>query len=81
MESGDFAVIGKDITAAASPKLPVNSGCGPEERIVQVPRGILARAKAFIPSCPDRPSAANQRLGNHLENRSVIGWVAGGSLG
>ena len=50
MESGDFAIIGKDITSTASPKLPANSGCGPEERIVQVPRSILARAKELIPS-------------------------------
>lgn len=52
MESGDFAVIGKDITAAASPKLPGSSGCNPDERIVQVPRSILARARAQIPSLP-----------------------------
>jgi hypothetical protein len=42
-------VIGKDITATAHPKLPAQSGCGPEERIVQVPRDIMARARAEIP--------------------------------
>jgi len=49
MESGDFAVIGKDIAATASPQLPVHAGCSPEERIVQVPRDILTRARAEIP--------------------------------
>lgn len=52
MESGDFAVIGKDITATASPKLPTHAGCGPEERIVQVPREILTRARSEIPVAP-----------------------------
>ncbi len=52
MESGDFAVIGKDITATAHPKLPAHSGCGPGERIVQVPREVLARARAEIPVVP-----------------------------
>lgn len=49
MDTGDFAVIGTDITAAAAGKLPTGSGCGPDERIVQVPRGTLARAKVGIP--------------------------------
>lgn len=50
MESGDFAIIGTDITTSARLKLPASSGCGPEERIIQIPRNILARAKALIPS-------------------------------
>lgn len=35
LQSGDFAVIGIDITNAAAPKLPPTAGCGPDERIVQ----------------------------------------------
>jgi hypothetical protein len=49
MESGDFAVIGTDITDIASAKLPTGSGCGPGERIVQVPRRMLMAAKHDIP--------------------------------
>jgi len=40
LESGDFAVIGTDITAHAH-KLPAGSGCGAGERIVQIPRSLL----------------------------------------
>ena len=50
MESGDFAVIGTDITNEAREKLLVGSGCGPAERIVQIPRGTLVRARAEIPA-------------------------------
>jgi hypothetical protein len=48
LESGDFAIIGKDITAAAA-KLPPDAGCGPDERIVLVPRKTLVHAKRDIP--------------------------------
>jgi len=50
LESGDFAVIGIDITAGAVPKLPPSAGCGPDERIVLVPRKTLVLAKPDIPS-------------------------------
>lgn len=50
MESGDYAVIGMDITEEAQSKLLPGSGCGPGERIVRVPRGILVRARAEIPA-------------------------------
>ena len=49
LESGDFAVIGIDITDAATPKLPPSAGCGPDERIVRVPRKTLVLAKPDIP--------------------------------
>ncbi|MCC6233325.1 MAG: hypothetical protein IT580_11820 [Verrucomicrobiales bacterium] len=48
MESGDYAVIGADITATASPRLPVGSGCGPGERVVQVPRAVMLRARTGL---------------------------------
>jgi hypothetical protein len=51
IEGGDFAVIGIDITNLAG-ALPPSAGCGPDERIVRVPRNILVNAKADI---PDRP--------------------------
>jgi hypothetical protein len=50
LQSGDFAVIGIDITDAAVPKLPPSAGCGPDERIVLVPRKTLVLAKPDIPS-------------------------------
>jgi hypothetical protein len=50
LESGDFAIVGMDITAAAAPKLPPFAGCGPDERIVLVPRRTLVLAKPDIPN-------------------------------
>ena len=50
MADGDFAVIGADITPMASGRLPAGSGCGPDERIVRIPRALLLKAKADIPT-------------------------------
>ncbi|MBL9144133.1 MAG: hypothetical protein JNM99_10685 [Verrucomicrobiaceae bacterium] len=49
LEDGDFAIIGIDMTDAAAPKLPATASCGPDERIVRVPRNILLAAKRDIP--------------------------------
>jgi len=49
LASGDFAVIGIDITAAAAPNLPQSAGCGPDERIVRIPRNLLLNVKSDIP--------------------------------
>ena len=49
LDNGDFAVIGIDITEAARIKLPPTAGCGPDERIVCVPRSLLVNAKRDIP--------------------------------
>ena len=49
LDNGDFAVIGTDITDAAAPKLPPTAGCGPDERIVRLPRKLLVSAKRDIP--------------------------------
>jgi hypothetical protein len=49
LDNGDFAVIGIDITAAATPQLPPTAGCGPDERIVRLPRNLLVNAKNDIP--------------------------------
>lgn len=48
LESGDFAIIGADITDAAS-DLPPSAGCGSDERIVRIPRKTLVLAKQDIP--------------------------------
>jgi hypothetical protein len=48
--SGDFAVIGIDITDTAKSKLPATAGCGPDERIIFIPRKLLVQAKSDIPN-------------------------------
>jgi hypothetical protein len=50
LDNGDFAVIGIDITDAARPKLPPTAGCGPDERVVRIPRNLLVDAKPDIPN-------------------------------
>ena len=50
LESGDFAVIGVDITETARQRLTFGASCGADERIVQIPRLTLLRAKADIPN-------------------------------
>lgn len=49
LDNGDFAVIGVDITANAKGKLPPSAGCGPDERIVWIPRKTLVLARSDIP--------------------------------
>ena len=50
LANGDFAVIGIDITDAASAHLPPTAGCGPDERIVRIQRNLLVEAKTDIPN-------------------------------
>jgi hypothetical protein len=50
LQSGDFAIIGIDITASSAKNLPPSAGCGPDERIVLMPRKTLILAKADIPN-------------------------------
>ncbi len=45
---GDFALIGTDITDTAA-LLPPTAGCGPDERIIRIPRKTLVLAKQDIP--------------------------------
>ncbi len=49
LDNGDFAVIGADITELSS-SLPASANCGPDERIVRIPRKTLVRAKNDIPN-------------------------------
>jgi len=46
--TGDFAVIGIDMTEAKE-QLPPSASCGPDERIVRLPRRTLVLAKPEIP--------------------------------
>jgi len=50
IEGGDFAIIGSDITAQVVKKLPRSASCGPDERIVRIPRKTLVLAKPDIPN-------------------------------
>jgi len=49
LETGDFAIIGKDITPKAIGQLPPSASCGPDEKIVVIPRKTLVGAKPHIP--------------------------------
>jgi hypothetical protein len=49
LEDGDFVVIGTDITTLAKSKLPPTASCGPDERIIRIPRKTLVLAKSDIP--------------------------------
>jgi len=48
LDDGDFVVIGVDVTQAAG-NLPPSASCGPDERMVRIPRKSLILAKANIP--------------------------------
>ena len=50
LESGDFALIGLDITEETSRHLPPDASCGPDECIIQLPRKTLVLAKSDIPN-------------------------------
>ncbi len=50
LEDGDFAVIGVDITEHASSQLIEGASCGPDERIIRIPRKTLVFARAEIPA-------------------------------
>ncbi len=50
LESGDFAAIGRDLTAEALRHLPADAGCGPDERLVWLPRRTLVLARPDIPT-------------------------------
>ena len=49
LETGDFAIIGRDITATALNRLPPGASCGPDEKIIVIPRKTLVLAKKDIP--------------------------------
>lgn len=49
LEDGNFAVIGIDITEKAKGRFPASVGCGPDERVVWIPRRTLVLAKDDIP--------------------------------
>jgi hypothetical protein len=48
LESGDFAVIGINVSELAD-RLPPTASCGPDERVVLIPRNLLVNARSSIP--------------------------------
>ena len=50
LSDGNFAVIGIDMTSQSEGRLPPTVGCGPDERVVWVPRATLVNARADIPT-------------------------------
>lgn len=48
LDNGDFAIIGAEITDLV-PLLPPSANCGPDERMIRIPRKILVLAKRDIP--------------------------------
>ena len=49
LESGDFAIIGENITAQAIAKMFPTASCGPDERVIRIPRMTLILARPDIP--------------------------------
>jgi hypothetical protein len=49
LSSGDFAIIGKDVTTELRDRLPSDAGCSEVERIIVIPREVLLAAKPDIP--------------------------------
>ena len=49
LKTGDFAIIGREATAELIGTLPSDASCGPDERIVVIPRKTLVLAKRDIP--------------------------------
>lgn len=49
LENGDFAIIGVDITDLVAGKLSLGASCGPDERVIRIPRKTLVLAKSDIP--------------------------------
>ena len=48
LDNGDFAIIGLDMSALTG-QLPPSANCGPDERMIRVPRNVLVAAKRDIP--------------------------------
>ncbi len=49
LNNGDFAVIGRDLTASYAERLPAGVSVGGNERLVIIPRSMLIAAKGDIP--------------------------------
>lgn len=45
LSTGDYVVIGVDVTDAYRQRMPVGAHCGPGERLVMIPRTTLVSAR------------------------------------
>lgn len=50
LDTGDFAIIGVDITPRVETRLPPDVSVSPEERVILIPRKLLISAKNNIPA-------------------------------
>lgn len=48
LENGDLAVIGINITEEVLDRLPPTAGCGPDERVVRIPRQLVLNAQRAL---------------------------------
>ncbi len=67
LECGDFALIGKNITAEAVGKLSSFAGCGPDEAVIRIPRRTLVLGEGRHPGRPVGP----------LDKRACRGIILG----
>jgi len=49
LDSGDIAIVGRDVTAAFADRLPADLRIGDDERLVVIPRSMIVAAKPDIP--------------------------------
>ena len=49
LDDGDFAIIGSDISEFSG-QLPAGASCGPDERMIRIPRKTLVLARPEIPT-------------------------------
>jgi hypothetical protein len=49
LDNGDFAIIGRNLTAAYSSRLPAGVRMGADECLAVIPRNMMLAAKADIP--------------------------------
>jgi hypothetical protein len=52
LENGDFVIVGRDVTSKLRGELPPDASCGPDERIIAIPRKTLVLARPHIPEKP-----------------------------
>jgi len=50
VSGGDYAVIGIDVTGSVDRPLPDTASCGPDERIVLIPKHVLEAAARDLTS-------------------------------
>lgn len=49
-ETGDFVIVGEDVTTMVIKSLPPGPGIGVNERAIRIPRQVIVRARPEIPT-------------------------------